>query len=663
MDWPILIVWLNGRADSQLLEMLSSKGWALESVASLQETLHRASRAEYLAIVIQVSQAPAPEQLEGLLRLRKLQPLAPVFLLGRAELDAPQILTKLGLNSTSWLQSTGQLHQALSDVLNAECDQGLADTVILCVDDDPEFLLSMQQWLEPRLAECFGDRGRPQLEFASSPAQALEFAAQISRQALDGPRHAQSPAQDQSEQYGQARQLGLVLTDQKMPKTSGTELLTQIKAMVPKARRALLTGHAGLDSAVTAINKQLVDRYFTKPITDHVDFANGIVHLLNEYLLGERQEWYIARLRAQYEFARDLSTQAGLSDVLDLTVRFIAENLRCRRVSIMLIEDNCLVVKAHCGLPEQLDVENIRIPIGRGVAGNVFQSGLPNYHNDRNPNYWQEDDSPVESSFRVFASVPLMLAPLRVHDMPLGVINVTERMDDKPFTRDEAALLAYIADTVSIAINNQLNRREVENLYYQTITSLALAMESKDPYTAGHSQRVHEYSVGIARQLGLSAEDVEQIGRAALLHDLGKIGVPEHIVDKPGPMTEDEFQQMARHPSEGARIIQALSFLKHLAPIVRSHHERLDGQGYPDHIKAEDIPLAARIIAVADTVDAMTSDRPYRKALPAEDMLAELEKVSGSHLDVQCVQAFIAFWNDRQEEKAHPEALAQASTD
>ena len=655
MDWPILVVSPDSQVDSQLLEMLCSKGWALESVSSLPEALHRANRAEYLAIVVQLDQGPDPEQFEGLFRLRKLQPLAPVFLMGSPELDTAQILTKLGLNKTSWHASAEQLHQTLSEVLNAECDQGLADTVILCVDDDPDFLLSMRQWLEPRLAECFGDRGRPQLEFACSPAQALEFVEQMSCQNPD----------TQSEQYGPARQLGLVLTDQKMPKTSGTELLTQIKAMLPKTRRALLTGHAGLESAVTAINKQLVDRYFTKPITDHVDFANGIVHLLNEYLLAERQKWYIARMRGQYEFARDLSTQADLSDVLDLTVDFIAENLRCSRVSIMLIEDDCLVVKAHRGLPDHLDVENVRIPIGQGVAGKVFQNALPNYRNDRNPNYWQENDSPVESSFRVFTSVPLMLAPLRVHDIPLGVINVTERLDDVPFTRDEAALLAYIADTVSIAINNQLSKRKVENLYYQTITSLALAMESKDPYTAGHSERVHQYSMGIARQLDFSAEDVEQIGRAALLHDLGKIGVPEQIVEKSGPMTDAEISLMAQHPADGARIIEALSFLKHLAPVVGSPHERLDGQGYPNQIQAEEIPLAARIIAVADTADAMTSDRSYRKGLPAEVMLAELEKVSGSQLDAQCVQAFITFWNDRQPEKpqAAAEELVQAGSD
>ena len=232
-----------------------------------------------------------------------------------------------------------------------------------------------------------------------------------------------------------------------------------------------------------------------------------------------------------------------------------------------------------------------------------------------------------------------------MRDVPLGVINVTERMEDKPFTRDEAALLAYIADTVSIAINNQLNRREVENLYYQTITSLALAMESKDPYTAGHSQRVHDYALAMAQHMQLPPDEIEQIGRAALLHDLGKIGVPEQIVDKPGPMTDDEFAQMAKHPEEGAKIIEALSFLKHLAPVVRSHHERLDGKGYPAHSDADQIPLAARIIAVADTADAMTSDRAYRKALPDEKMLAEVERVSGSQLDAQCVEAFIACWH------------------
>ena len=214
----------------------------------------------------------------------------------------------------------------------------------------------------------------------------------------------------------------------------------------------------------------------------------------------------------------------------------------------MLIEDGELVVKAQRRLPEDLDLEHIRIPVGQGVSGNVVRTRLPNYskHEDSDLAYAEDSDSSVESSFRVFASIPLMLAPLRMNDVPLGVINVTERPDDRAFTRDEAAILVYITDTVSIAVNNQLSRREVENLYYQTISSLALAVESKDQHTAGHSQRVHDYAIGITQQMNLPAEDIEQISKAALLHDLGKIGVPEQVISKPGPLTDEEFEPIAR---------------------------------------------------------------------------------------------------------------------
>lgn len=657
MEWPILLVSSESRADSKLFGLLNSKGWTIESVDSLEKAKSRAGRTEYLAILVDMKEGLSAEKVEALFQLRKLQPLAPVFIHSDAEPDFSGAEEELGLDARSWVRSAQDVHEALSAVLRAEADRGLSDTVILCVDDAPEFLVSMRQWLEPRLEEQFGPRSQPQLEFATSAAEALEIVREINEQ---------SESAGQAGEATESRYLGLVLTDQKMPRMTGTELLAQVKTIAPRAGRALLTGHAGLDSAVTAINQKLVDRYFTKPITDHVDFTHGIVHLLNEYLLSAREQWYTERLRGQYEFARDLSARDSLDDVLELTVGFACETLHCRRVSIMLIEDDELVVRAQRGLPADLDLENIRIPVGQGISGNVVRTRLPNYsrHEGSDLVYGEDNDSAVESSFRVFASVPLMLAPLRMNDIPLGVINVTERPDDRAFTRDEAVMLAYIADTVSIAINNQLNRREVENLYYQTISSLALAVESKDQYTHGHSQRVRDYSIGIAQQMNLPEEEIERISKAALLHDLGKIGVPEQVISKPGPLTEEEFEPMARHPAEGARIIQALSFLRPLVPIVRSHHERLDGTGYPDGLHADELPLAARIVAVADTADAMTSDRPYRKALPDEKMLAELERVSGTQLDAECVTAFTAYWKFRGgKEGVAEEAVAGAAAE
>ena len=645
MEWPILLIGSQSRADSELFEMLVSKGWSLELVSELEKAKVKAARTEYLAIVLEKEEQLRSEQSEALFQIRKLQPLAPVFIYSPGESNSVGSVDEVGQDKGTLVRSPEQVHEALSAVLRAEADQSLSQIVILCVDDAPEFLVSMRQWLEARMEEHFGLEGQPQLEFATSAEEALEIIRQLNIQG----EQVDNDTTGEPLEAGASRSLGLVLSDQKMPGTTGTELLAQVKAIAPQARRALLTGHAGLDSAVTAINQKLVDRYFTKPITDHVDFTNGIVHLLNEYLLSSREKWYTERLRAQYEFARDLSARDNLNDVLNLTVGFTAEILQCRRVSLMLIEDGQLVVRAQRGLPTDLDLEKIRIPVGQGVSGSVVQSRLPRYNRDKDRDlaYCGDEDSAVELSFRVFASVPLMLAPLRMNDIPLGVINVTERKNDRSFTRDEAVMLAYIADTVSIAINNQLNQREVENLYYQAISSLALAMESKDRYTAGHSQRVHDYAVGTAKHLDLSEEQVELIGKAALLHDLGKISVPDQVIDKPGPLTDEEFKPMARHPAEGARIIKALSFLRPLLPIVRSHHERIDGTGYPDNLDAEELPLEARIVAVADTADAMTSDRPYRKALPDEEMLAELERVSGTQLDAECVQAFVSFWKSR----------------
>ena len=244
MEWPILLVSSGSRTDSKLFGLLGSKGWTIESVDSLETAKSRAGRTEYLAIVVDMKEGLSAEKREALFQLRKLQPLAPVFIHSEAEPDFSGAEEELGLNRRDWIRSAQEVHEALSAVLRAEADRGLSDTVILCVDDAPEFLVSMRQWLEPRLEEQFGPKGQPQLEFATSAAEALEIVREINEQA------------ESAGDAGGARYLGLVLTDQKMPRMTGTELLAQVKTIAPRSGRALLTGHAGLDSAVTAINQK-----------------------------------------------------------------------------------------------------------------------------------------------------------------------------------------------------------------------------------------------------------------------------------------------------------------------------------------------------------------------------------------------------------------------
>lgn len=174
-----------------------------------------------------------------------------------------------------------------------------------------------------------------------------------------------------------------------------------------------------------------------------------------------------------------------------------------------------------------------------------------------------------------------------------------------------------------------------------TLQALVSAVDAKDSYTARHSIAVTDYAVAIARRLGLTDEQVRDIERAGLLHDVGKIGTPESILLKPGKLTDAEFDVMAEHSAMGGHIVETVPFLAELAPIVRGHHERWDGSGYPDGLAGERIPLLARVLTVADAFDAMTSERPYRTPIPVEAARAELLRCVGSQFDPAVVQALL----------------------
>jgi HD-GYP domain-containing protein (c-di-GMP phosphodiesterase class II) len=190
------------------------------------------------------------------------------------------------------------------------------------------------------------------------------------------------------------------------------------------------------------------------------------------------------------------------------------------------------------------------------------------------------------------------------------------------------------------AIENATLYRNISDMFNDTIMALASAIDARDPYTKQHSQRVSEYSVIIAEELGLSQEEIEQVRIGALLHDVGKIGVKEAILQKPGRLTEDEYAEMKAHPVTSGNIMSAVRRFKTMLPALYHHHESYSGKGYPRGLHGEEIPLLARIVAVADTFDAMTSDRPYRKGLPLETAVEEIRKNIGVQFDPRCAEAF-----------------------
>jgi len=191
---------------------------------------------------------------------------------------------------------------------------------------------------------------------------------------------------------------------------------------------------------------------------------------------------------------------------------------------------------------------------------------------------------------------------------------------------------------------------KMRKVYLDTIRALAAAIDAKDPYTKGHSERVSEMSVVLAQELNLSDNDIENIEYTALLHDIGKIGIDDSILGKKSSLTDQEFDKIKEHTIMGANIIQPVDFLKNSYRAIYHHHERYNGEGYPDGIKSEDIPILARIIAVADAYDAMSSDRPYRKKLSKDKILKELKDQSGKQFDPEIVKALISVLDREREE-------------
>ena len=192
-------------------------------------------------------------------------------------------------------------------------------------------------------------------------------------------------------------------------------------------------------------------------------------------------------------------------------------------------------------------------------------------------------------------------------------------------------------------INNELNEtnQKLEKAYMESIETLRYTVEAKDPYTKGHSDRVAQYSVLMGKKMVLSEEEQNKLLIGGLFHDIGKIGVPDTILRKTEKLTDEEYSEIKNHPSIGAHILAPATIFQDIIPIVKHHHEKYDGRGYPSQLKGEDIPLYARIAAVADTFDAMTSKRPYRDALPLETVIAEFERCKGTQFDPQITDVFL----------------------
>jgi HD-GYP domain-containing protein (c-di-GMP phosphodiesterase class II) len=235
----------------------------------------------------------------------------------------------------------------------------------------------------------------------------------------------------------------------------------------------------------------------------------------------------------------------------------------------------------------------------------------------------------------------IVAVPIQRQEKVLGVLFCLDKLE-ADFTTQDSKLLTSIANETAIYLENSSLFSDARGMMMGLLHALTSAVDAKDTYTCGHSQRVALFGREIAVRAGLPEAQVERVYMAGLLHDVGKIGVPEEVLRKPGKLTDEEFTLMKQHVEIGARILKDVRQIVDLIPGVLYHHERYDGKGYPHNLAGQDIPMVARILCVADCFDAMTSNRTYRKALPIEVALMEIRRCAGTQFDPLLADAFLS---------------------
>ncbi|MEW5894957.1 MAG: HD-GYP domain-containing protein [Candidatus Omnitrophota bacterium] len=322
-----------------------------------------------------------------------------------------------------------------------------------------------------------------------------------------------------------------------------------------------------------------------------------------------------------------ISSMENIDGFLDLIIETMTEALSGRAGFLFLTEETTgdFILKSFFGC------DGKKIPTERVYHDDCF---IQDICAQKQPVIISK--IPASSVLAPILESPVLAAPMILHEDELGIILLSGRVCEEKFADEEKELLYNLALQTAVAIENSKLNEDRERTYFETISALAMAVEAKDPYSRGHLDRVANLAVRIAEEMNLSKDDGLALRDAAKLHDLGKIGIVDDILTKNGPLNKEESLLMKKHPVIGEGIIKPIHSLSNLCDIVRHHHEKLDGSGYPDGLKGDEISLLVRILTVADIFDALTSDRPYRKALVSVKAINEM-RLMGEKIDQKIV--------------------------
>ncbi|MEM6957528.1 MAG: HD domain-containing phosphohydrolase, partial [Myxococcota bacterium] len=442
----------------------------------------------------------------------------------------------------------------------------------------------------------------------------------------------------------------LVLSDLKMPNMGGIELLETMAKHMPDVVTVIMTGFGTVETAIEAMKKGAYD-YILKPFK-----MEEVVHTIRRGLDKQRLTAENMRLKealSLYKVSEAIATSLSLEQVLGTLVEAATVEVQADQVTVFLKD-------GEGGFEPRVEETSERAshPFGR-VEFNVnavaafFEEQDVLLRHGNGVKEFIHGDTPVES---------MIATRLRIRGESAGFLCAVSQQVGKRFDEGQRKLVHIVTDRASAAIENARLYENLQATFRQTIKGLASAIDKMDSYTAGHSERVAAYAQILAIKLGLDDEMVEIVRQSALMHDVGKIGCVMNL-NKPGKLSQKEYEVFQEHPTHGKDILEPIAFLHPLIPGVHLHHERWDGAGYPLGLKGQDIPIVARIISVADTYDAMTSDRAYRKALPHDVATSEIHRCCGSQFDQDVAEPFLEAIEDKRSTDAEKVAdgVAEAS--
>jgi len=440
----------------------------------------------------------------------------------------------------------------------------------------------------------------------------------------------------------------LLLTDIKLPRMDGIELIQKVRKVNPDTIILAMTGNATLESARKALQEGVYD-YIYKPFNTY-DIKTSIKNAFERSKLT-RENTRLKELITILKVSNALNASSDLKHLLRTVLELSVSHTDALKGMLAIFDRDgeSIKIKVSAGIDMEGSEYDEEIKDVFLLAHEQNAPVLVTYHKDNHP---LQDEVVFRGDVQPLGmkkNEEMLIVPLRIKNNGLGIFMITRDTEIDNFSKGDLEYLLITANQAAVSIENTKLVKNIKKSYLSTIQSLALILEAKSPYTKGHSEKVTQVAMEIARKLNLSSQEIEVLIKGASLHDIGKIGISESLLNKPGKLTKEEFEIIKQHPIIGDEVLTPISFLEDIRPIVRHHHERMDGKGYPDQVMAKEISLYERIVVVADAYEAMSSDRPYRKGLKREEIIKEFENNAGTQFDENIVEVLLEMMRDGED--------------